>query len=351
MKLATFGVDTEGNMIVAFPVFVKGHTSEPKTLYEIETVKVPIPDHNKVANSHSEVKYSKGYLVINDHYYMQLRIQELRMCKQIRHTYYCEELFLVKHISKHNCESAIFYNLTSDVVYSVCQFDYYFNTTVIPSVLDGSTHILLANMLSPKRLVCSHDFHMAHPVPSHEYVLVNRSLICNCHLASDLTYLLKSLGSCSPSDKFTMYFTINSAFNHYMFIFGMTNADMPSKQLSPNEHVFDIFLNDTSKPRLLPNYTNPILPLNPPDNLLKLFHTISSQIPNSPNLPFCPIVRHTSNEKPRKGSFFTSTQAHIMYLTISCVLMCILAPQVYLAFKHKKLQTLVITMALQRLPV
>ena len=225
MKLATFGVDTDGNMIVAFPVFVKDHTSEPKTLYEIETVKVPIPDQNKAADSYSEVKYSKPYLAINDDYYIQLRIQELRMCKQIRHTYYCEELFLVKHKSKHSCESAIFYNLTSSVVYSVCQFDYYYNTTVTPSVLDGSSHILLANMLSPKRLVCSHDFHMARPVPSFPYVLVNRSLLCNCHLESGLTYLLKSLGSCSPNSKFTMYFTINSAFNHYMSTFGFSSKE------------------------------------------------------------------------------------------------------------------------------
>ena len=41
MKLATFGVDADGNMIIAFPVFVKDHTSKPKTLYEIETVKSP----------------------------------------------------------------------------------------------------------------------------------------------------------------------------------------------------------------------------------------------------------------------------------------------------------------------
>ena len=82
------------------------------------------------------------------------------MCKQIRHTYYCEELFLIKHKSKHSCESAIFYNLMADVVYSVCQFDYFYNT-VPPSVLDGGSTILLANMLSPKRLICSKDFHMA----------------------------------------------------------------------------------------------------------------------------------------------------------------------------------------------
>ena len=112
MKLAMFGLDSDGSMVVAFPVFIKDHASKLKTLYEIETVKVPIPDRNQEADSYSEVKYSKPYLVINDDYYIQLRIQELRMCKQIRHTYYCEELFLIKHKTKYSCESAIFYNLT-----------------------------------------------------------------------------------------------------------------------------------------------------------------------------------------------------------------------------------------------
>ena len=70
MKLATFGVDAHGNIIVAFPVFVNDHTSESKTLYEIETVKVPKPDQNKDADSYSEVKYSKPYLAINNDYYI-----------------------------------------------------------------------------------------------------------------------------------------------------------------------------------------------------------------------------------------------------------------------------------------
>ena len=114
MKLAMFGLDSDGSMVVAFPVFVKDHARKPKTLYEIETVKLPIPNQNKEADSYSEVKYSKSYLAINDDYYIQLRIQELHMCKKIRHTYYCKELFLVKHKSKHSCESTIFYNLTAD---------------------------------------------------------------------------------------------------------------------------------------------------------------------------------------------------------------------------------------------
>ena len=134
-------------------------------------------------------------------------------------------------------------------------------------------------------------------------------LLCNCHLESGLTYLLESLGSYSPTDKCTMYFTINSAFNHYTSVFGLTKADIAPKQLLAYEHLFDIFHNDTSWPMLLPNHSQPVSPLNPPNTLLKLFQSISSRSPISPNSPFCPIVQNTSNQKPRKGSFLSSTQS------------------------------------------
>ena len=237
------------------------------------------------------------------------------------------------------------------MVYSFCKFDYYFNTTIPPSILDGGSHILLANMLSQKRLVCSQDFHIALPVPSHEYVLVNRSLLCNCHLASDLTYLLKSLGSCSLNERFTMYFTLTSAFSHYMSVFNMSNSNISSQEFLPTEYVFDIFLNDTSRPRLSPNSTDPFLPLLAPDTLLKLFQSMSSRSTKLKNSHFFPVVRHTDDEIPRKGSLLTSTPTHILYLTTSCILLCILTPQIYLSIKYKKLSTLVTALALQRLPV
>ena len=132
------------------------------------------------------------------------------------------------------------------MVYSVCQFKYFYNTTVTPSVLDGGSHILLANTLSLKRLVCSNYFHMAHPVLSYPYVLVNRSLLCNCHLESGLIYVLKSLDLCSNKDRFTMYFSINSAFNHYMHKFGFSSQNESSTGLLTYEPVFDIFLNKST---------------------------------------------------------------------------------------------------------
>ena len=115
MKMVTFGVNDGEDLIVAFPVFIQDHTSESMTLHELEIVKVPITDTNLATNSHTEVETSKPYIAFNEDYYIQLCIPELCMCKQIWHAYYCEKLFLVKHMSKHSCGSAIYYNLTKEI--------------------------------------------------------------------------------------------------------------------------------------------------------------------------------------------------------------------------------------------
>ena len=59
MKMVTFGVNDGEELLVAFPVFVQDHTRESMTLYELETVKVPITDTNLAANSYTEVETSK----------------------------------------------------------------------------------------------------------------------------------------------------------------------------------------------------------------------------------------------------------------------------------------------------
>ena len=112
------------------------------------------------------------------------------MCKQIRYTYYCEELFLVKHKTKHSCESAIFYKLDKDTIKSNCHLSYFYNTTVIPSVLDGGTQNVLANMVNNKKLVFSDSFNLARPLPSYNYVVVNRTILCYCRMEVELTYRL-----------------------------------------------------------------------------------------------------------------------------------------------------------------
>ena len=182
MRLVTFGIDENDRLVVCFPIFVKDFSRKSMTLYQIETVPVPILDTNEEANSYSQAVINKPYIATNNDYYIQLEIEELFMCKQIKHIYFCEELFLVKHKTKHSCESALFYNLENAFVKQNCQFKYFYNTTVIPSVLDGGSEIVLANMLNEKRLICTYDQGLAKPLPASPYVLVDRRLLCHCHI-------------------------------------------------------------------------------------------------------------------------------------------------------------------------
>ena len=154
--IKTFAVDKQTHsLIVTFPAFIKNYKQPPLSLYEVETVPVPIIDKNVKANSYSQVRIEKSYIAAGTDYYIQLGISELLMCKSIRQIYYCEELFVIKHKSRHSCVSAIFYNLGPATITKNCKFDYYYNTTVLPVILDGARDVLLANFHGPRSLKCT----------------------------------------------------------------------------------------------------------------------------------------------------------------------------------------------------
>ena len=49
MKLVMFDIDNQKNLIIQFPVFVQPYTHTKLTLYQVETVTVPILDaSNKI---------------------------------------------------------------------------------------------------------------------------------------------------------------------------------------------------------------------------------------------------------------------------------------------------------------
>ena len=86
-------------LIGQFPVFVHPHNQQHLTLYQLETVPVPIIDRNKNAQSYTHLQVTKLYIALNLETYISLRIQELETCKKIGYEFYCEELFVVKHRS------------------------------------------------------------------------------------------------------------------------------------------------------------------------------------------------------------------------------------------------------------
>ena len=72
MKLVMFGIDNDRNLIIQFPVFVEPYTQVSLTLYEIETVPIPILDTNNKAQSYTQLRIDKPYITLNDETYISL---------------------------------------------------------------------------------------------------------------------------------------------------------------------------------------------------------------------------------------------------------------------------------------
>ena len=229
MQLVTFGIDREMNLVIQFPVFIQPYIQKPLILYQLETVPVPILDTNTEAQSYTHLCVNKPYIALNTETYILLTHQELRSCKKIGNEFYCEELFIVKHKSSYSCESAIYFNLTTDIIRRNCNFDFYYNKTdVTPAVLDGGNEIILANWPNNKHIICNINNDIPVKIPSHPYVLVNRSILCNCGIEADSHHLLESLAACdNKPTKLTMYFTINLAFSNYLELMPNMTDQLP----------------------------------------------------------------------------------------------------------------------------
>ena len=68
--------------------------------------------------------------------------------------------------------------------------------------------MVLAIWPNDKHILCNVNNDFPVKFPSHPYVLVNRSVLCNCGIEADNHYLLESLATCdNRNSKLVMYFT------------------------------------------------------------------------------------------------------------------------------------------------
>ena len=246
MELVTFSVDRiTHSLVVTFPVFIKDFKQPPLSLFEIETVPVPIPDRNRQADSYSQVRIQKDYIAAGMDYYIQIRMREMLMCKSIGYICYCEELSVVKHKSKHSCASAIFYELGPSQVIKNCKFDYMYNETVPPVILDGGKDILLANFQGPRSLKCtSVNGGLAKPAPEHTHAVVDREFLCDCQLDLEHASVLRQLSSCNRerSSKLVLQFHVNIAFWELLRERSPQTAELVQPKFTDHRQIFEVKL-------------------------------------------------------------------------------------------------------------
>ena len=64
MKLLTFDVDRDKNLIIQFQVIIQLYT-QLLVLFQIETVPFPIIDQNKQADSFTHLQIDRPYIALN----------------------------------------------------------------------------------------------------------------------------------------------------------------------------------------------------------------------------------------------------------------------------------------------
>ena len=66
-------------------------------------------------------------------------------------------------------------------------------------------------------IICNINNDIPIRIPSHLYVLVNRSVLCNCGIEAENHFLLESLAACHDTNcKLVMYIMVNTAFVNYL---------------------------------------------------------------------------------------------------------------------------------------
>ena len=107
--------------------------------------------------------------------------------------------------------------------------------------------IILANWPNDKHILCNINNDIPIRIPSHPYVLINKSVLCNCGIEADNHYLLESLAACNNTNpKLIMYLTINTAFANYLGIFPnlSESLELPLiKNRTTFEHTLPVSLN------------------------------------------------------------------------------------------------------------
>ena len=161
-----------------------------------------------------------------------------------------QRTFVVRHKSIHSCESAIYFDLDTDTIKRNCVFIFYFiKSDITLRVLDGANKIILANWPNDKHIICTINNDIPIKIPSYPYVLINRSVLCNCSIESENNFLLESLAAChDTSTKLIMYFTMNTAFTNYYDQFNITEelkAPILTNKTT-SEFTLPVFLNKST---------------------------------------------------------------------------------------------------------
>ena len=215
----------------------------------------------------------------------------------------------------------------------IVNFSIFYNKTdVKPAVLDVGNEIILANWPKSKYVICKDNHEYPIKIPRHPYVLLKRSVLCNCDIHAEEHSLLESIATCpGKQSDMTIYYTVNTAFMPYLDTF---KEELELSSLEINQ-------NWTTQKQVLPIS----LQATPFDNkLLKAPKTLKGLVQQYKQRS--KILDEAQNNRP-KNEFFDNIAIDIFLFTAAIISMLTVVAIIHLVCRHSKLKNLLTGIAFQ----
>ena len=206
-------------------------------------------------------------------------------------------------------------------------------------MLDGGDEIILANWPNDKHIICKINNDIPVKIPSHPYVLVNRSVLCNCSIEADNQYLLESIAACDNRDsKLVLYFTVDMAFTNYLDMFANLTDSFPLiKDRTRYKQPLPVNLSILDFDKYL---------LHVPTNLKNFVqdYAKSKEIFDLKERHVSRIFNYSSK------NFFSNNYIMDIFMFVSSVILLISTSLIiYLFCKHKQIRTLITRLILHKI--
>ena len=248
----------------------------------------------------------------------------------------------VKHKSSYSCESAIYFNLTTDMITNNCNFDFNCNKTdVTPPALDGGDEIVLANWPNDKHIICNVNNDIPIKIPSHPVCFRLTEVSCaNCGIEADNHHLLESIATCDNKiSNLGMYFSIDMAFTNYLNMLpNLTNSLPLIKDRTKYEQPLPLNLS-------IPDFDSSLK--HAPTSLKNFIHVYA----NNKEI-FDLKQRHVSTVESLNNSnkkFFSNNIVDIFMFTSLIISIISTTLVIYLFCKHKHIRTCVASLILHKI--
>ena len=199
--------------------------------------------------------------------------------------------------------------------------------------------IILANWPNDKHIICNINNDIPIKIPSHPYILVNRSVLCNCGIEAENHFLLESLAAFQGiNSKLVMYFTVNTAVINYLGPFPNLTESLEFqiiKNKSTFEQILPISLNIFKFDSTLWTASS---------DLKEFFHWYT----NDKEI-FYLQGRHDSMELSTNKNFFSENYIIDIFLFITVIIPLLATTlTIYLLCEDKKLRTLMASLVLHQ---